>query len=196
MVGFYPTSDLSTQLAPFPFAVNNRSPAQRPILIGDDNEDDALLTETALLRSQINIPTRIVHDGEQVLDYLRGAAPFDDRAAFPFPRLLLLDLHMPRLNGLQVVVAVRAIALCQSLPIVIVSGSDLADNVANSYNAGANEFIYKSTDFDSHRRLICDAVSFWLALEPSDGHRRPPRGVRFWNPVPNHLNPFFLSVTS
>lgn len=167
-----------------------------PILIGDDNDDDAALTEAALIQSQITLPVQIVRDGEQVLAYLRGTGAFADRQLFPFPSLLLLDLHMPRVNGLEVVVSIRSALDCH-LPIIIISGSDLADNVANAYSAGANEFIYKTTDFLTQRGLIADAVTYWLA-QPFACLRRPPRGVRFWNPspeiVPVHRNPLALPL--
>lgn len=184
--------------------MENLCSARSSILIADDNEDDALLTETALIQSQLNIATRIVCDGEAVLAYLRGGSPFSDRNEFPFPSLLLLDLHMPRLNGLEVLAAIRAASIYDSLPVVVVSASDLADNVANSYSAGANEFVFKSNDFVSHRNLICDAVRFWLTPRPCPWFRRPPRGIRFWNPdpliVPRHRNhyslPFPLPLSS
>jgi CheY-like chemotaxis protein len=171
----------------FQRAVNYHGPCQGPILIGDDNDDDAALTEAALIHSQIRVPVQIVHDGEQVIDYVRGAGAFADRQLFPFPSLLLLDLHMPHVNGLEVVAAIRSAPLEYDLPIVIISGSDLADNVANAYSVGANEFIYKTTDFATQRDLIGDAVSFWLA-QPIVCLRRPPRGVRFWNPSPNIIS--------
>ena len=181
-------------------AVNGESPRQGPILIADDNDDDATLTEAALIHSQLTVPVRIVHDGEQVLAYLRGTGVFADRTSFPFPSLLLLDLHMPHLNGLQTVALLRAEPLSCDLPIIILSGSDLADNVANAYSVGANEFIYKTTDFATQRSLIGDAVSFWLAPQPSPWLRRPPRGKCFWNPdpriLPNIRNPLALSANS
>jgi CheY-like chemotaxis protein len=177
--------------------VNGTGPSHGPILIGDDNDDDAALTEAALIQSQIRLPVQIVPDGEQVLAYLRGTGAFADRQLFPFPSLLLLDLHMPRVNGLEVVSAIRSAPLEYDLPIIIISGSDLADNVANAYSAGANEFIYKTTDFLTQRRLIAEAVTYWLG-QPLACLRRPPRGVRFWNPspeiIPSHRNPLALPM--
>jgi CheY-like chemotaxis protein len=180
--------------------VNGKGPTQGPVLIADDNDDDAALTEAALIHSHLTLPIRIVHDGEQVLAYLRGTGAFADRELFPFPSLLILDLHMPHLNGLQAVASIRAKPLSCDLPIVILSGSDLADNVANAYSLGANEFIYKTTDFGTQRSLIAEAVAFWLAPQPSPWLRRPPRGMHFWNPdpriLPNTRNPLALSSNS
>src|SRR5882762_9435300 len=98
-------------------------PAQLFILVAEDDANDRVLLTHALTRDSLPVRVLMVGDGEETINYLHGEGPFADRARYPMPDLLLLDLKMPRLNGLEVLRWLRSNDICHSLPVIIFSGS-------------------------------------------------------------------------
>ena len=113
------------------------------ILLAKDNEDYALLFRRALQSAQINASLDVVRDGQEAVDYLAGVGPYTDRTQHPFPKLLLLDLKMPRVNGFDVLDYVRRQPGLRQLPIVIFSSSDDPKDIRRAYDAGANSYLCK-----------------------------------------------------
>src|SRR5256714_15448859 len=99
------------------------------ILAAEDDPTEAFLLKRAFLRAGIDVPLDFVADGQQAIDYLAGQQGFADRASHPMPTVLLLDLKMPRVDGFQVLEWIRQQPLLRRLPVVVLTNSDLAQDV-------------------------------------------------------------------
>src|SRR5690242_17559118 len=165
------------------FSFNTRISARASercvILLVDDNDADVLLTRQAFAAARINNPLFAVCDGEEAVLYLEGFGPFANRAEFPLPHLVLLDLDMPKINGFRVLKWVRGHEHFKSLPIVILSGSSDELDITKAYQLGANSYLVKPADFDGLRGMMQATASFWLyhCVGP-DLKRRPRWGRR------------------
>src|SRR3569833_4764308 len=107
------------------------------ILLAKDNEDYALLFRRALKSARIDASLDVVHDGQEAVDYLAGTAEYADREKHPFPKLLLLDLRMPRMDGFEVLSAVRQRLGFTQLPVLVINHSDNTADVRRAYALGA-----------------------------------------------------------
>lgn len=137
-------------------------PEQSIILLVEDRLDDYLLVQRALAKAGLSNPFFHVHDGEEAMDYLEGAREFKDRAKFPLPDLVLLDLKLPRMDGFEVLREVRRNPVFRTLPIIVLTSSqDLAD-VNRAYELGANSFLVKPLEFDHYPAMMRTLSSFWL----------------------------------
>jgi CheY-like chemotaxis protein len=116
------------------------------ILIAEDNPDDAFFLERAFAKSGIASRLFFVKDGQEVVDYLQGDKPFNDRAVWPFPDLLLLDLKMPRFSGLQVLKWLQGRPGPKKLPVVVLTGTDAPGDVKTAYALGADACLVKPGD--------------------------------------------------
>jgi CheY-like chemotaxis protein len=114
-----------------------------PILIADDDDNDALLMDLAWKRAGIPFPLRRVRDGEEAVAYVQGTGPYSDRAQHPFPLLMFLDLNMPKKNGFEVLEVLRASPEYQTLTIEVLSGSDRKVDVTRALGLGANSYLVK-----------------------------------------------------
>src|SRR5262245_17077540 len=138
-------------------------PAKLFILVAEDDANDRLLLRHALTRDALPIRVEMVGDGEEAIDYLQGEGDFADRARYPLPDLLLLDLKMPRLNGLEVLRWLRSNDICPSLPVIMFSGSGLEKDVQEAYRLGANTYFQKLGDPRALVALLRLVVQYWLA---------------------------------
>jgi CheY-like chemotaxis protein len=145
----------------------------------DDCEDDILLSRQAFETSGILNPLYTLSDGEEAVLYLEGFGPFANRAEFPLPDLVLLDIKMPKIDGFKFLKWVRAHAHFKSLPIMVLTASDDPEDVATAYRLGANAFLVKPLDFTNFCHMMRSLVSFWLhhSLRP-ELKRRPRWGRR------------------
>ncbi|HWH68561.1 MAG TPA: response regulator [Candidatus Sulfotelmatobacter sp.] len=116
------------------------------ILVAEDDPDDLFLLMRALVKSGITIPAHFVHDGREVIDYLLGEPPYQDRTAYPLPSLLLLDLMMPRLNGFEVLTWLQLQPGLRRLPVVVLSGSDRQPDIDRAHALGASVYVVKPQD--------------------------------------------------
>ena len=132
------------------------------ILIADDSDDDVFLIRRALEAAHIANPLRVVHDGEQVIAYLRGEPPYENRGDFPVPGLLLLDLRMPRMDGFEVLAWVRQQPEWKNLPVaVLTSATDIWD-VNRAFSLGANSFMIKPMDFMRFAEFAQTLAGSWV----------------------------------
>src|SRR5579859_1700878 len=115
------------------------------ILVAEDNLDDKLLLEHAFRNAGLTTPLRFVQDGQEALDYLEGRPPFNDRAAHPFPKLLLTDLKMPRLNGFALLDWLHSHPSTRGMLVGVLSGVDDPAAVERAYRLGARFHIAKPT---------------------------------------------------
>jgi CheY-like chemotaxis protein len=164
------------------FSFNTRISARASercvILLVDDNEADVLLTRQAFAAAHITNPLFSVSDGEEAVLYLEGFGPFANRAEFPLPQVVLLDLEMPKINGFRVLKWVRGHEHFKSLPVVVLSGSSDERDVAKAYQLGANSYLVKPSDFDALRGMMQATASFWLHHSLCPELKRRPRWGR------------------
>lgn len=139
--------------------------ANFPILLVEDDPNDVWLVKHAFQNASLPNPLRMVSDGQEAIDYLRGLGQYGDRSAFPFPRLVLLDLKMPRLNGFDVISWMRRHYPSKLTPIIVLSSSALPQDVNRSYELGANAYMVKPADFRALERLFRTIADFWNAGE-------------------------------
>ena len=113
------------------------------ILMVEDNPDDVRLVERQLQNSGLKYALRVVSDGGEAMDYLSGTGEYGDRAAFPLPCLLLIDLRMPRVDGFMLTEWVRRNPETNNIPIVIYSGLPSSEDAERAYALGANAYVVK-----------------------------------------------------
>lgn len=118
------------------------------ILLVDDSENDRLLMRRAFKKAEYDVLLREVHNGEEAIAYLKGDAPYGDRAKFPLPILMLLDLNMPKKNGYDVLAWVRTQPRIRRVSITVLSASMRTEDVDQAYDLGANSFLVKPSNID------------------------------------------------
>jgi two-component system, response regulator len=134
----------------------------RPILLIEDNDADAALLTRAFQKSAPNVAVHRVKSGEDALAYVMGLRKFGDRVRYPEPGLVLLDLHLPDLAGMQILNVIRHHKSVARVPVVVLSGAYHEDAVANAYDAGASSFVVKQFDPAQMEKLARAIVSYWL----------------------------------
>jgi CheY-like chemotaxis protein len=147
----------------------------KPILLVEDDPRDLELTLVALERSQLANEVIIVRDGEAALDYLMRTGPHADRAEGN-PAVVLLDLKLPKVNGLEVLQTVRSTESLRSVPVVMLTSSHEETDVLRSYQLGVNAYVVKPVEFKRFVEAIADLGIFWAVLnEPPPGSLRSRR---------------------
>jgi CheY-like chemotaxis protein len=140
---------------------------QYTILLAEDSDADAFLVELALQKTGITNPIQRVRDGEEAIAYLNAEGRFADRVAFPFPEVIVLDIKMPKLSGLEVLEWIRDHPQFRVIPTIVMSCSDDAEDVRGAYNLGANTYFVKPSDFNVLARLIRTVHEYWeLSTKP------------------------------
>lgn len=134
------------------------------ILLVDDNDDDVMLIQRAFRRSGIDTAMSVVGDGDSAVAYLSGQGAFGDRVLHPLPRLMLLDLKLPRRSGLEVLEWARSEASLRGLVIVVLTSSRESRDVTRAYELGANSFLVKPVEFDSLLELVKTVDLYWIRL--------------------------------
>ena len=132
------------------------------ILIAEDNENDIFMLRRAFTQLEIDSPIFIVSDGEQAISYLHGDGKYSNRAEYPLPDLLLLDLKMPRTNGFEVLQWIREQPELFGTRVVVLTSSAISADINRAYEAGANSFLTKPSDFQSYVELTEFINGFWL----------------------------------
>lgn len=118
------------------------------ILLVEDNPDDVFLTLRALKKNKVSNQVFVVGDGVEALDYLFCENRYAGRSPCDLPQLVLLDLRLPKMDGMDVLRRIRADARTHALPVVILTGSDEEQKMVEGYKSGANAFLRKPVDFD------------------------------------------------
>jgi two-component system response regulator len=135
------------------------------ILVAEDDANDRKLFHLALQRIGTEVKIREVTDGTDVRDYLEGNRHFGNRGEFPLPNLLIVDLKMPKMDGLDVIKWIRKEAKFARLPIVMLSGSGMSKDVAEAYRLGVNSYVQKPDDFVEFVRKLRLMIDYWQAVE-------------------------------
>jgi two-component system, response regulator len=141
------------------------------ILLADDDPDDRMLVRDALQESRSPHQLTCVEDGEELLDYLRHRGPYSSVEESTRPYIILLDLNMPRKDGRETLREIKADPQLRRIPVVILTTSQAEEDIARSYDLGANSFIIKPSDFATLVRLVQTINQYWyetVRLPPSE----------------------------
>ena len=134
----------------------------KTLLLVEDNPQDEMLTLRALRRANFNNTVDVVRDGQQALDYLFHQGDYANRADPSLPAVVLLDIGLPRLSGLEVLQRLRADSRTALLPVVILTSSDEECDRLKSYQSGANSFVRKPVDFTEFAETVSRLGVYWL----------------------------------
>jgi two-component system, response regulator len=134
------------------------------ILLVEDNPDDEALTLRALRKNGIQNEVIVARDGAEALDYLFGTGAYEGRDVSVLPTVTLLDLKLPKVDGLEVLKRVRANERTQLLPMVILTSSKEEQDLINGYKLGANSYIRKPVDFAKFMEAVRQLGLYWLLL--------------------------------
>lgn len=141
------------------------------ILLVDDSPEDVELTIRALRRYKIVNEIQVAEDGAEAVDFLFCRGAFRDRTFASPPRLILLDLKLPKIGGLEVLQAIRADERTKTIPVVILTSSKEQKDMINGYNLGVNAFVQKPVDFEQFGEAIRQIGMFWMLI-----NQAPPAG--------------------
>ena len=134
------------------------------ILLVEDNPDDEELTRIAFQESRIVNELVVARDGEEALDYLFGTGKQAGRDLTVMPSVILLDLKLPKVDGLEVLARIRAHERTRRIPVVILTSSKEQEDVVESYNLGANSYVRKPVDFKQFLGAATHLGLYWLVL--------------------------------
>jgi two-component system response regulator len=134
------------------------------ILLIEDNPDDAMLTIAALQKK--DLANKLIHlkDGVEALDFIYGTGAYEGRRTDVIPKVILLDLKMPRLNGLEVLAKIKSDPQTAMIPVVVLTSSFEDSDVKRAYQLGANSFIVKPVEFDSFAQTVANVGVYWVVL--------------------------------
>ncbi|AFZ23186.1 response regulator containing a CheY-like receiver domain and an HTH DNA-binding domain [Cylindrospermum stagnale PCC 7417] len=134
------------------------------ILMADDDEDDSLLVREALAESQLSLELHIVRNGEELIDYLCHRGLYADMKSNPRPGLILLDLNMPKKDGIEALKEIKNHPELRQIPVIVLTTSRAEEDIYNTYNLGANSFIIKPVAFDSLVEVMKTIGKYWFEI--------------------------------
>jgi two-component system, response regulator len=137
---------------------------QVEILLVEDNPDDLELALHALRKGGLANQVEVARDGEQALDFLFCRGPYAHRSIMNPPKLVLLDLKLPKVNGLQVLEQLKSNPATKAIPVAILTASREEQDLVKSYRLGVNSYIQKPVDFEQFRETVKEASLFWLVV--------------------------------
>jgi two-component system response regulator len=134
------------------------------ILLVEDNKADAMLTIRALKKH--NLANQLVHliDGAQALDFIFGNGEFEGRDTSNMPKVIFLDIKMPKMSGLEVLQVIKSDVRTKMIPVVMMTSSKEETDVVSSYNLGANSYVVKPVGFDNFSKTIAELGFFWKVV--------------------------------
>ena len=144
------------------------SESNKVILLVEDNPDDVALTLRAFKRSHLMNPISVARDGIEALDFLFARGAYADRVSAALPTLAIIDLKLPKLDGLGVLKRLRADERTRTLPVVVLTSSSQDADVIASYNLGANSYVRKPVEFGAFVEAVSSLGLYWVLLN------RPP----------------------
>jgi len=139
------------------------------LLLAEDNETDIELTRLSIEQTGIPVEVHVVRDGEQCIAFLRREGTYADA---PTPQLILLDLHMPRMGGLEVLDEINARSELRSHPVVVLTTSDNERDIGEAYRRRCSGYVVKPIGFSAFTAAMREVLSYWLSLVQLPTHRR------------------------
>jgi CheY-like chemotaxis protein len=135
-----------------------------PILLAEDDDNDVFLLRRALVKAGVPNPVQAVPDGEQALAYLRGEGKFADRTLYPFPALMLLDIKMPRMNGLETLAVIRNDPVLKRLVVIFLTSSNQEQDINEAFDLRANSYLVKPRNSEGLVAVLTKFKDYWLGL--------------------------------
>jgi CheY-like chemotaxis protein len=140
----------------------------RALLLVEDNEDDVFLMKRALKGARVINPLHVVEDGQEAVDYLAGAGKFADRANYPLPAVVFLDLKLPFISGHDVLAWIRRQKELESLVVIVLTSSNEASDLSRCYALGANSYVVKPPTPEQLEELAKSFKWYWLEYNQFD----------------------------
>ena len=134
------------------------------ILLVEDDKDNIIITQKALKEAKIINQLFIVRDGQEALDFLQRGGVYQDPLTSPKPGLILLDINLPKLNGLEVLACIKTDPNLKRIPVIMLTVSKRDEDVIKSYDIGANSFLQKPVEFDEFVQLVKEVAVYWTLL--------------------------------
>ncbi len=134
------------------------------ILFAEDDTDDQLIVREAFTESDIKEELFFVKDGIELLDYLYGKGRYSDRSTYPLPDIIFTDINMPRMNGFEVIKQIKSDPHFRKIPIIVLSGSKMNEDILQSYELGANSYITKKLNFDCVKVVVEALQKYWFGI--------------------------------
>jgi two-component system response regulator len=137
---------------------------KKAILLVEDNPSDVLLTKRALAKSHVVNEVIVARDGAEAIEYLFGRGACEGRDTAIQPAIVLLDLHLPKVSGLEVLEAIRSDPRTQHLAVTVLTSSNESSDISRAYELGVNSYIQKPVDFDRFAEAVNQIGLYWLVL--------------------------------
>lgn len=138
-----------------------------PILIAEDNEDDAIILQRALRTAGFTHPFHVSRDGEDAIAFLKGEAPYSDREKYHFPRIIITDLKMPVMDGFQLLEWLQKHPECNVIPRLVLSSSQAERDVIRAYQLGVHSYLEKPSTFEKLVEHLKIVFTYWsLCVKP------------------------------
>lgn len=144
--------------------------SEKSILLVEDNPDDEELTIRSLRKAKISNEIHVARDGSEALEYLFNEGKYADKASNDLPSVILLDLKLPKLSGIEVLKRVRADSRTALVPVVVLTSSSEEEDMIESYRSGANSYVRKPVDFAAFAEAVTQLGIFWIFH-----NEKPPR---------------------
>lgn len=139
------------------------------ILLVEDSAEDLELAVRALRKARLSINIEVARDGEEALDFIFGEGPYSGRD-LALPKLILLDLKLPKVSGLQVLQRLKNDVRTQTIPVVVLTSSKEQSDLVESYRLGVNSFVVKPVNFDGFLEAVQKLASYWLQLNQTPSY--------------------------
>jgi len=134
------------------------------ILLIEDNDSDAVLTMRALKKANVGNNVKHLWDGAEALDYLFARGEYEGRPVENTPKVILLDLNMPKVGGLDVLKAIKSDERTKYIPVVVMTSSKEDSDIVNSYKLGVNSYVVKPVGFDNFSKAVAELGLFWILV--------------------------------
>lgn len=134
------------------------------ILIAEDDSDDRLILQRALMRCQPAPQLHFVHDGEELMEYLHQSGRYSEPVPSPRPGIILLDLNMPRKDGREALREIKSDTVLRQIPVIIFTTSKADEDIYRSYDLGVNSFVTKPSSFEEMVQLVQSVVRYWFEI--------------------------------
>jgi CheY-like chemotaxis protein len=134
------------------------------ILLVEDNLQDIEITKRAFAKGRVHNDLMVVRDGEEALDYLCRRGKFQDPASSPRPGMILLDLNLPKLGGLEVLQRIKRDESLKSIPVIVLTVSQREQDIVRSYDLGVNTYIQKPVEFENFMRVVNTVHDYWILI--------------------------------
>ena len=142
------------------------------ILLVEDNVQDIEITQRAFAKGRVRNELTVVRDGEEAIDYLYHRGKYQDPATSPRPGMILLDLNLPKVGGLEVLQQIKRDDQLKQIPVIVLTVSQREEDVVRSYDLGVNTYIQKPVEFENFMRVVNAVHEYWIliaTLPPSAG---------------------------